>query len=52
MQIISSEYLNKEGSEKWKEIVKNYGILALSTGLKVTLGIDVLGELEKTKETF
>jgi hypothetical protein len=52
MQIISNEYENKEGNEKWKEIVKNYGLLALSTGLKVTLGIDVLTELEKTKETI
>jgi predicted KAP-like P-loop ATPase len=50
MQVISNEYENKKENEKWKKIVKNYGFLALSTGLKVSLGIDLLAELEKTKE--
>lgn len=52
MQIISNEYEDKNKNEKWKTVVKNYGILALSTGLKVSLGIDLLGELEKTKEAI
>ena len=49
MQVISSEYKDKSKNEKWMEIVKNYGILAISTGLKVSLGIDLLAELERTK---
>ena len=50
MQVISNEYKNK--NEKWKKIVKDYGTLALGTGLKVFFEIDLQGELEKTKEYF
>lgn len=50
MQVISNEYEDKNKNEKWKKIAKNYGILALSTGLKVSLGIDLQRELENTKE--
>lgn len=52
MQVISNDYKDKDKNKKWKTVVKNYGILALSTGLKVSIGIDVLSELEKTKEAL
>jgi hypothetical protein len=41
MQVISSIYEGDNKNTNWKNVVKDYGILALSAGLKISLGIDL-----------